>query len=89
MSVADLLRYVSYPRAVMFLPGCAVSTGFVREREIGSAGNWPPVPGGTGLQVLLAAWASGMRQSTDVVTAYQGIVVWITVSESQDEQISV
>lgn len=33
----------------MFLPGYAVSTGFVHEGEIDSAGNWPPVPGGTGL----------------------------------------
>lgn len=43
------LVHDSYPRAVMFLPGCAISAGFVHEREIDSAGNWPLVPGGTGL----------------------------------------
>lgn len=44
----------------MFLPGSAVPTGFVHEKEIDSAGNWPPIPGGAGLQVFLAARASGL-----------------------------
>jgi len=43
----------------MFLPGRAVPAGFVHEKEIDSAGNWPPVPGGAALQAVLAARASG------------------------------
>lgn len=39
----------------MFLPGHAVPAGFVHEKEIDSAGNWPPVPGGAALQVVLAS----------------------------------
>lgn len=72
--------------------GCAVLTWLCcscclcSPREIGSAGNWPPCPAGIALWALLAAPASGTRWFTTVVTAYQGIVVWIT-AKSQNEQI--
>lgn len=77
-----------HPGAAVFLPGSAAPAGFARERETGSTGNWPPFPGGIGLWALLAARASGTRRFTNVVTAYQGIVVWIT-AKSQNEQIPV
>lgn len=75
-----------HPGAVVFLPGSAAPAGFAHERETGSTGNWPPFPGGIGLWALPAARASGTRRFTNVVTAYQGIVVWIT-AKSQNEQI--